>query len=254
MYRILGADGREYSAASADQLRDWIAQRRADGHTRVLPPNGTEWVTLAALPEFAGALAAAAATPGAPAKPPPLEDPEKLAAAIVRRDYRVCAGSCLGRGWDLLMANFWAICGNWWFGAIGHDHAPRPQFHVLEAWRSFTSGQLLPVTLDSPVMATGKAGFVPAFDDTPQVSALAIDQGADGVRLMVLNRHPTSAAALRLKFDGVAHGRAQVRTLSSEHYFGKPVRWSERAIDVVDGRSDLLLGQHALAFVHLPRR
>ena len=111
MYRILGADGREYSAASADQLRDWIAQRRADGHTRVLPPNGTEWVTLAALPEFAGALAAAAATPGAPAKPPPLEDPEKLAAAIVRRDYRVCAGSCLGRGWDLLMANFWLLVG-----------------------------------------------------------------------------------------------------------------------------------------------
>jgi alpha-L-arabinofuranosidase len=175
---------------------------------------------------------------------------ESMAAAL----YVADALRCFTQADDLLMANFWAICGNWWFGAIGHDHQPRPQFHVLEAWRDFTSGQLLPVTLASPAMATGRAGFVPAYDDTPQVAALALDQGDGGVRLMVINRHASRSAALRLKFDGLTQGRAQVRTLSSEHYFGKPVRWSERSVEVKDGRADLLLGQHALAFVHLPRR
>ena len=155
---------------------------------------------------------------------------------------------------DLLMADYWAICGNWWFGAISHDHQPRPQFQVLEAWRDFTSGQLLPVALASPTMSTAKAGFVPAFANTPQVSALAIDQGAGGLRLMVINRHPSQGAALRLKLDGIGSGNLQVRTLASDHYFGKPVRWSERQIGLKDGRADLLLGKHALALLHLPRR
>jgi hypothetical protein len=86
------------------------------------------------------------------------------------------------------------------------------------------------------------------------VAALAIDQGASGVRLLLINRHASHGAALRLNFNGLGNGSAQVRTLASDHYFGRPVRWIERSMDFKDGRADMLLGQHALAFVHLPRR
>jgi hypothetical protein len=54
MYRIVGADGREYGPISADQLRQWIAEGRANTQTRVLVEGTTEWKTVGELPEFAG--------------------------------------------------------------------------------------------------------------------------------------------------------------------------------------------------------
>ena len=35
MYTIVGADGREYGPATADQVRRWIAEGRANAQTRV---------------------------------------------------------------------------------------------------------------------------------------------------------------------------------------------------------------------------
>lgn len=70
MYRIIGADGREYGPISADQLRQWIAENRANATTRVLVEGTTEWKTLGSLPEFSSQFAATgpgAATPSAPA-------------------------------------------------------------------------------------------------------------------------------------------------------------------------------------------
>jgi hypothetical protein len=52
MYRIIGADGREYGPITADQLRQWIAEGRANAQTKVLPEGTTEWRTLGELPEF----------------------------------------------------------------------------------------------------------------------------------------------------------------------------------------------------------
>ena len=35
MYYILGGDGKEYGPASADQIREWIRERRANAQTRI---------------------------------------------------------------------------------------------------------------------------------------------------------------------------------------------------------------------------
>ena len=69
MYRIIGADGKEYGPISGDQLRQWIAQNRANATTRVLAEGTTEWKTLGALPEFSALFGARpqAANPSAPA-------------------------------------------------------------------------------------------------------------------------------------------------------------------------------------------
>ncbi len=107
MYKIIGADGREYGPVSAEEVRRWIAERRADAHTRAQAVGSPEWKPLSEFPEFADALRP---PPGAP---PVLGtvDPEALAAEILARDYTVEIGRCVGRGWQLIKGNFWLLVG-----------------------------------------------------------------------------------------------------------------------------------------------
>lgn len=58
MYKIIGGDQKEYGPISADELRGWIQQNRADARTRVQVEGRAEWQTLGELPEFAALLAA----------------------------------------------------------------------------------------------------------------------------------------------------------------------------------------------------
>jgi hypothetical protein len=53
MYKILGGDGKEYGPISADTLRQWITEGRANAQSQVLPEGGAAWVALGTLPEFA---------------------------------------------------------------------------------------------------------------------------------------------------------------------------------------------------------
>jgi hypothetical protein len=63
MYRIIGADGKEYGPISTDQMRQWIAEGRVNMQTRVLAEGTSDWKPLSEFPEFA----TAAPLPGAPA-------------------------------------------------------------------------------------------------------------------------------------------------------------------------------------------
>lgn len=69
MYKIIGADGKEYGPITTEQLRQWIAEGRANLQTRVLPEGAAEWKTVGELPEFAAAAPAAMA--GMPSFPTP---------------------------------------------------------------------------------------------------------------------------------------------------------------------------------------
>ena len=51
MYKILGGDGKEYGPISADNLRQWINEGRANAQTQVQPEGGA-WIALGQLPEF----------------------------------------------------------------------------------------------------------------------------------------------------------------------------------------------------------
>ena len=56
MYKIIGADGREYGPITADQLREWIAEGRANGQTRAQAEGAAQWKPLTEYLEFAPAL------------------------------------------------------------------------------------------------------------------------------------------------------------------------------------------------------
>lgn len=70
MYRIQGADHKEYGPITADQLRQWIAERRLNHHSLACLDTDGVWKPLGQFAEFAADLAAAGApVPGIPAAP-----------------------------------------------------------------------------------------------------------------------------------------------------------------------------------------
>jgi hypothetical protein len=100
---------------SADQLRQWLKEGRANAQTKVQPEGSTEWKPLSDLPEFAG-------LPGVGTPPTPAVNPDALAAEIIARDYQVNIGDCVSRAWRLLKSDFWLLVGaSFVAGIIGQN-------------------------------------------------------------------------------------------------------------------------------------
>ena len=60
MYKIIGADQKEYGPITADQLRQWISEGRVNGNTKVQTGGAGPWKSVSELPEFAAAVPIAA--------------------------------------------------------------------------------------------------------------------------------------------------------------------------------------------------
>ena len=103
MFYLIGADGREYGPFTIEQIRDWVAQGRANAHSRVRRDGETSWQPLKDFAEFAEVSNLAVAPP--PGTPPPALSPESLAADYQTRGAAVDVGSCITRGWALVRDN-----------------------------------------------------------------------------------------------------------------------------------------------------
>lgn len=68
MYKIIGADGREYGPATLEQMRQWIREGRVNAQTSVLRAGG-DWRPASEMPELAAAFFAP--SPPTPAPLPP---------------------------------------------------------------------------------------------------------------------------------------------------------------------------------------
>ncbi|HOC56666.1 MAG TPA: DUF4190 domain-containing protein [Verrucomicrobiota bacterium] len=77
MYKLLGSDQKQYGPVSADQVRAWIAQGRANAASKLQAAGSSKWKPLGEFPEFADALQA---TGGAVSPPPPGRKPTSAAA------------------------------------------------------------------------------------------------------------------------------------------------------------------------------
>ncbi len=102
MYKIIGADQKEYGPISGDLIRQWIAEGRVNANTQAQAEGAAQWQPLSAYAEFAAALGISSAPPpfasGAPATAP-LEE-------ILGRDYTLDIGGCISSAWTLLTNNF----------------------------------------------------------------------------------------------------------------------------------------------------
>jgi hypothetical protein len=109
MYTIIGGDGSEYGPVTADQIRAWIAAKRASLDTMAKAQGTEDWKRLSEFPEF---------QPGAPGVPPPISvaiSPEAsasdIAAQILAQHGRPTIGDAFERSWELLKTAFWPIVG-----------------------------------------------------------------------------------------------------------------------------------------------
>lgn len=107
MYKIIGVDGQIYGPVTAEQMRQWITEGRANTNTKVQPEGATEWKTLAEYPEFAPFLGNRAALPG-PGTP---VNPDALVEETLAGGVDLSIGDCISRGWELVKADFWPTVG-----------------------------------------------------------------------------------------------------------------------------------------------
>jgi hypothetical protein len=106
LYTIRGGDQHEYGPVSTEQVREWIAQRRADGRTLARAGDAGEWQPLAEFPAFADALRAPP-----PAPPPVAVDGNALVERILAEERSLSIGDCFSRGWVLFRQRVWLFSG-----------------------------------------------------------------------------------------------------------------------------------------------
>lgn len=96
MYRIIGADQKEYGPVSTDELRQWIAQGRANGQTLVRLDD-TPWRPLSTFPEFAADLSGQTAPPsGSPPSPPAMNSWRQSGGHTPKTNAMALTGLILG--------------------------------------------------------------------------------------------------------------------------------------------------------------
>jgi hypothetical protein len=101
MYKILGTDQKEYGPASADQIRQWIADGRATPQMQAKIEGTGDWKSLSEFPEFAAALATKYAAPVprpsvAPGSPPPMPVNSPAASGLAKTSLVLGVLSFLG--------------------------------------------------------------------------------------------------------------------------------------------------------------
>ena len=89
MYRIIGKDGQQYGPVTAEQLRGWIAENRANGQTLAQTDGTQDWKPIGSLPEF---VADIKPPPTSPPWPPPISMPPSP--ANPRATNKIPAGIC----------------------------------------------------------------------------------------------------------------------------------------------------------------
>ena len=110
MYKIIGADKKEYGPITSAQLRHWISEGRVNAQTLARAEGTQEWIPLSAFAEFSDLVET-----GPAATPPPFSIGGTAALPveeILARDYDLDIGNCISRGWNLLKENFGLLfCG-----------------------------------------------------------------------------------------------------------------------------------------------
>ena len=89
MYKIVGKDGQQYGPVTAEQVRGWIAENRANAQTLAQAEGTQDWKPLGSFAEFAADLK----PPPMPNAPPPTMAPPPSSVAA-RASNKIPAGIC----------------------------------------------------------------------------------------------------------------------------------------------------------------
>ncbi len=159
---------------------------------------------------------------------------------------------------DILMADFWSLLDNGYFGAIDDAGRKRPVFAVLSAFSKIWHGNILPThasgpTFDAPA-ATG-AGAFPGAAGLPTVTSLAI-RDAGTLRVILVNKDPDQQLPAHIQLAAPA----PINNLTSREYYRADVfetflagnnglDWQPASVSQAGGGIDLTLKAHSIRIV-----
>jgi hypothetical protein len=115
MYQIIGGDQKEYGPVAAEEVREWIKQRRLNASSLVRSENATDWRPLSAFPEFSSTLASmtpAAAVTAQTFVPAPRNNPMAIAGLVCGIMAWPATCCCYGVPFNVLGIVFSAIALN----------------------------------------------------------------------------------------------------------------------------------------------
>ena len=112
MFKIIGGDGRQYGPVSTEQLRQWIAQGRANAQTLAQAEGSTDWKRLGEFAEFSPS-SAPVLPPITPTMPPPMptvsaSGPMFVPGVVPRTNSMAIAGLVMGL---IGVTIGWVCCG-----------------------------------------------------------------------------------------------------------------------------------------------
>lgn len=107
-YDMIGGNGNAYGPVSADQIRRWISEKRANAGTHIRLSGLVEWGSISSFSEFASSFPELYPTQ----ESEPTEDAEpEIPPPAMPASLPFTVGGCLGGGRDLLNRNFMPIAG-----------------------------------------------------------------------------------------------------------------------------------------------
>ena len=112
MYRIIGADGKEYGPITASQVLQWITEGRANAQTRAVLEGTTDWKPLTEFAEFSQAFVT---TPGPAAAPSPAAPTPIQVAPVRKANPLALTGMILG----IISMPFTCCCYGLPFNVVG---------------------------------------------------------------------------------------------------------------------------------------
>ncbi len=111
IYKIIGEDGHEYGPATAEQIRQWVAEGRIEHRTPIFVDGAKDWNFVGLLPEFANCFAAGG-------MPPPIAPPEP-GASTAGRMAKTSSFATAGLIFGILSVTFVCCCGGFPFNVLG---------------------------------------------------------------------------------------------------------------------------------------
>src|SRR5437870_4613013 len=99
MYKMRGADGKEYDPVSLDQLQQWIGDGRINAQTLVQGPSAAEWKAASEFPELSfqsGDLPSAGPSPQPPSIKPPEPSGQQKGLAVTSFVLGLLSLLCFG--------------------------------------------------------------------------------------------------------------------------------------------------------------
>ncbi len=99
---------------------------------------------------------------------------------------------------DILLASYWTLSDDWFFGALDKNGMKRPAYDVLRMYSSLLYGEYIPLAIETPKFSSPAAASVPAYKNIPRVVGLATRDG-QWVRILLINKDPAQPAGITIE-------------------------------------------------------